>query len=376
MNRKIRMGMVGGGPGSFIGGAHRRAANLDGKIELVAGCFSRDPAKGAITGAELFLDPERVYTDYKTMFEKEAQREDKIDLVSIVTPNAAHFEVAMAALDAGFDVICDKPMTTTLEQAKALADKVHSTGRLFALTHNYTAYPMVRQAKEMVKNGVLGDIRKIVVEYPQGWLADAVTDDNKQGKWRTDPALAGISCCMGDIGSHAENLAEFITGLEITELCADLTSFVPGRTLDDDGSVLLKFNNGARGILFASQIAVGEENALRIRIYGTKNALEWAQEDPETLTMRSNTGARQVMRRNWAGAGAAWSRLPAGHPEGFFEAFGNLYTDIANAIAARADGVEYTTSYPTVDDGVRGVAFIENVVKSSKTASKWIKFEV
>ena len=376
MNRKIRMGMVGGGPGSFIGGAHRRAANLDGKIELVAGCFSRDPAKGAITGAELFIDPERVYTDYKTMFAKEALRADKIDLVSIVTPNAAHFEVAMAALDAGFDVICDKPMTTTLEQAKALADKVHSTGRLFALTHNYTAYPMVRQAKQMIADGVLGDIRKIVVEYPQGWLADAVTDDNKQGKWRTDPALAGISCCMGDIGSHAENLAEFITGLEITELCADLTSFVPGRTLDDDGSVLLKFNNGARGILFASQIAVGEENALRIRIYGSKNALEWAQEDPETLTMRSNTGARQVMRRNWAGTGAAWSRLPAGHPEGFFEAFGNLYADIANAIATRADGVEYTTSYPTVDDGVRGVAFIESVVKSSKTASKWIKFEV
>ncbi len=368
--------MVGGGPGSFIGAAHRKAANLDGKIELVAGCFSRDPAKGAVTGTELFIDPQRVYTDYRTMFEKEAQRQDKIDLVSIVTPNAAHFEVAMAALDAGFDVICDKPMTTTLTQAKALAEKVHSSGRLFALTHNYTAYPMVRQAKSMIADGVLGDIRKIVVEYPQGWLADAVTDDNKQGKWRTDPALAGISCCMGDIGSHAENLAEFITNLQITELCADLTSFVPGRTLDDDGSVLLKFNNGARGILFASQIAVGEENALRIRIYGTKNALEWAQEDPETLIMRSNTGARQIMRRNWAGAGSAWSRLPAGHPEGFFEAFANLYTDIANAIAARIDGIEYQTSYPTVDDGVRGVAFIEAVVKSSKTVDKWIKFEV
>lgn len=376
MNRKIRMGMVGGGPGSFIGGAHRRAANLDGLIELVAGCFSSDPAKSAITGQELFLDPERVYSDYRTMFAEEAKRPDKIDFVSIVTPNVSHCEIALAALEAGFDVVCDKPMTTTLAEAKALQSKVHETGRLFCLTHNYTAYPMVREARNIIRNGELGTVRKIVVEYPQGWLASAVTPDNKQGSWRTDPKRSGASCCMGDIGSHSENLAEFITNLQITELCADLESFVPGRTLDDDGSVLLRFDNGARGVLMASQISVGEENALAIRVYGTDAALEWHQEAPETLIIKSNTDDQRILRRNWAGRGGENSRLPAGHPEGFFEAFANLYQDMALNIAARIEGKEYTSQYPTVDDGVRGVAFIEAVVKSSQSNEKWLKFEV
>ena len=368
--------MVGGGPGSFIGGAHRRAANLDGLIELTAGCFSSDPAKSEITGRELFLDPERVYSDYRTMFKEEAKRPDKIDFVSIVPPNVSHCEIALAALEAGFDVVCDKPMTTTLAEAEALQAKVRETGRLFCLTHNYTAYPMVREARDIVRRGELGSIRKIVVEYPQGWLASAVTPDNKQGSWRTDPARSGASCCMGDIGSHSENLAEFITGLQITELCADLQSFVSGRTLDDDGSVLLRFDNGARGVLMASQISVGEENALSIRVYGTEAALEWHQEVPETLIIKSNTGDRRVLRRNWAGRGGGDSRLPAGHPEGFFEAFANLYKDMALNIAARIEGREYTAQYPTVDDGVRGVAFIEAVVKSSRSNEKWLKFEV
>ena len=375
MERRIRMGMVGGGPGSFIGAAHRRAANLDGKIELVAGCFSSDPAKSAVTGKELFLDPARVYPDYRTMFAREAERSDKIDFVAIVTPNATHFPVAMAALEAGFDVVCDKPMTTTAAEAKALRDKVRATGRIFCLTHNYTAYPMVREARRMVRAGELGVIRKVVAEYPQGWLADKVTDDNKQGKWRTDPKQAGGTCCMGDIGSHAENLAEYVTGLKITELCADLASFVPGRVLDDDGSVLLRFDNGARGVLMASQISVGEENALRIRVYGTSGALEWAQEDPETRTLRSNSGDRRVLRRNWAGRGAAWSRLPAGHPEGFFEAFANLYSDVAEAIAARAEGRTYTPEFPTAEDGARGMAFLEAVLKSAASDNKWTAFK-
>ena len=375
MTRKIRMGMVGGGPGSFIGAAHRRAANLDGLITLVAGCFSGDPAKSAQTGKELCLDPSRVYPDYRTMFAEEAKRPDKIDFVSIVTPNASHCAVALAALEAGFDVVCDKPMTTTLEEAKRLQAKVHATGRLFCLTHNYTAYPMAREARKLIRDGELGTVRKVVVEYPQGWLADAVTPDNKQGWWRTDPAKAGKSCCMGDIGSHAANLAEYVTGLKITELCADLAAVVPGRLLDDDGTVLLRFDNGARGVLMASQISVGEENALAIRVYGTKKALEWHQESPETLILESNTGDRQLLRRNWAGRGAAWSRLPAGHPEGFFEAFGNLYSDMARAICAREAGEAYTPEFPTVDDGVRGMAFISSVLASAESANKWYKME-
>ncbi len=376
MKRKIRMGMVGGGPGSFIGAAHRRAANLDGLIELVAGSFSRDPRKSSETGKALFLAPERVYPDYQTMFDAERKRPDGIELVSIVTPNSTHFPIAMAALQAGFDVICDKPMTMTLAEAKTLREMVGTSGRYFALTHTYTGYPMVRQARRLVSSGRLGIIRKIIVEYPQGWLADTVGDDNKQGRWRVDPAQAGISCCIGDIGCHAANLAEFITGLKIQELCADLTTFVPGRQLDDDGSILLRFDHGARGVLTASQVAVGEENALHIRVYGTSGALEWNQQSPETLIVRSNVDDCRVMRRNWAGAGAAWSRLPAGHPEGMFEAFANFYSDMARAIAAREAGEHYTPEFPDVEDGVRGMAFIEAAVANSDGTEKWTRLDV
>ena len=372
MKRKIRMGMVGGGPGAFIGNAHRCAARLDGLIELVCGAFSSHPDKCRAAGKELFLPEERCYASYDEMFEKEAllPEGERMDFVSITTPNHTHFKIAMKALQCGFHVVCEKPMTTTVEEAEALAAEVKKTGLLFCLTHNYTAYPMVRVAKRMARGGELGEIRRIMVEYPQGWLADAVTPDNIQGSWRTNPATSGISCCMGDIGSHAENLAEFVTGLKITELCANIKTFVPGRALDDDGDVLLRFDNGAIGALSASQVAVGEENALKIRIYGTKAALEWRQENPETLVVKYNDRPAQVMRRNWAGVGAEWSRLPAGHPEGFFEAFGNLYRDMALAIDARLTGGTHETEYPTVEDGLRGVRFIHAVVGSK---GAWVK---
>lgn len=381
MKRRIRMGMVGGGPGSFIGAVHRMAARLDSKFDLIGGAFSTSREKSLAIGAELFLPDNRCYSDYKTMIERENDlpESERIDCISIVTPNHTHFEIAMAALDGGFHVICDKPMTINLEQAKALQAKVKETGLIFCLTHNYTAYPMVKQAKAMIAAGDIGEIRKVVTEYPQGWLADAIEGESKQAGWRVDPAQAGISCCMGDIGSHAENLTEYITGLKITELCADLTSFVPGRSLDDDGNVLLRFDNGARGVLYASQISTGEENALKIRVYGTKGGLEWAQESPETLILKRNDQPKQVLRRGWAGTGveaAAISRLPAGHPEGFIEAFANIYTAFGNAIIARIDfDNKFVPDFPTVDDGVRGVAFIEAVVASSKSNDKWLKFE-
>ncbi len=281
------------------------------------------------------------------------------------------YAVGMAALKAGFHVVCEKPMTLSVEEAESLAAEVERTGLIFALTHNYTAYPMVRLARRMIRQGELGEIRRIMVEYPQGWLADIVGKDNKQGVWRTDPKTSGVSCCMGDIGSHSENLAEFISGLKITSLCANIKSFVPGRTLDDDGDVLLKFDNGAIGSLTASQIAVGEENALKIRIYGTLQALEWRQENPETLIVKSNSGAAKVFRRNWAGAAGQWSRLPAGHPEGFIEAFANIYSDVARAIAAKKEGVVYETEFPTVQDGLRGVKFIHAVVANARGNEKW-----
>ena len=377
MKRKIRMGMVGGGAGAFIGNVHRIAARLDGQIELVCGAFSTDPEKNRATGAELFLSPERCYGSFTEMFEREAALPagERMDFVSICTPNHLHFAVAMQALKNGFHVVCEKPMTLTIEDAEALAAEAERTGLIFALTHNYTAYPMVRVARNMVKKGDLGEVRRIMVEYPQGWLAGAVTPDNKQGKWRTDPRTSGISCCMGDIGSHAENLAEFITGLRIVELSANIKSFVPGRTLDDDGDVLLKFSNGAIGALSASQVAVGEENALKIRIYGTSAALEWRQQDPETLIVKYNDRPEEHLRRNWAGVGAEYSRIPAGHPEGFLEAFANIYRDVAGAINARIEGVPYTSEFPTVADGVRGVKFIHAVVKNSAGNEKWTKLD-
>ncbi len=367
--------MVGGGPGAFIGAVHRMAARLDGAIELVCGAFGRDAEKSRATGKELFLPAERCYASYKEMFDRESRLPagERMDFVSITTPNHLHFPVAMKALDAGFHVVCEKPMTLSVEEAEALAAKVESTGLLFALTHNYTAYPMVRLARRMIRNGEIGEIRRIMVEYPQGWLADIVGKDNKQGVWRTDPKTSGVSCCMGDIGSHSENLAEYISGLRIAELCADLKSFVPGRTLDDDGDVLLKFDNGAIGVLTASQIAVGEENALKIRIYGAARAVEWRQEGPDALVVKSKSGGAQILRRNWAGAASEWSRLPAGHPEGFIEAFANIYTDFARAVAAKKEGVAYETQFPTVQDGLRGVKFIHAVVANARSNEKWTR---
>ncbi len=377
MKRKIRMGMVGGGPGAFIGAAHRAAMRLDGKIDLIAGAFSSDRAKSLAMAAELFLPENRCYGSYAEMFKWETAlpAAERIDAVAIVTPNSTHFDIAMQALDHGFHVVCEKPMTYNLQQARQLQAKVQETGLIFCLTHNYTGYPMVKQARAMVQAGALGDIRRIVIEYPQGWLGDAIEDTSKQAGWRVDPSRAGISCCMGDIGSHGENLAEYITGLKITELCADLATFVPGRNLDDDGAILLRFDSGAKGLLFASQVATGEENALKIRIYGSKAALEWFQEIPESLIIKYNNQPRQIIRRNWAGSSpeaAAVSRLPAGHPEGFLEAFANIYNNFAGAVLDKTA----PRDFPSVDDGVRGMAFIEAVVASSKSNDKWLKLEV
>ncbi|QSH41374.1 Gfo/Idh/MocA family oxidoreductase [Lentisphaerota bacterium ZTH] len=383
MKRKLRMGMVGGGPGAFIGAVHRTAARLDGKIELVCGAFSSSAEKSKAAGRELFLPDERVYGSFQEMIEAEASLPagERMDFVSIVTPNHMHLPVALAALERGFHVICDKPMTLNLEDAVTLRDKVNEAGLVFCLTHNYTGYPMVKQAREMVQAGQLGEIRKIVSEYPQGWLARRIEDDNhKQAAWRTDPKISGVSCCMGDIGSHAENLAAYITGLKITELCADLNTFVPGRRLDDDGSVLVRFDNGARGIIYASQISAGDDNGLRIRVYGTKGAIEWLQKDPNNLIFKSNDAPVRIYNTGWAGAGAAAAyntRIPAGHPEGFLEAFANLYRNFAAVVAARIDGVEPAPAacdFPTVEDGVRGMAFIETVVKSAASKEKWVKF--
>ncbi len=381
LNRKLRYGMIGGGPGAFIGAVHRKAAALDGEMELVAGAFSSAPEKSQQQGAELFLDSNRVYGSYQEMAEKESQvsKDERIDFVSIVTPNHNHFEIAKTFVTAGFHVVCDKPMTTTLADAEELCRLVKKHDVIFALTHNYTGYPMVKQARELVRQGVLGTIRKIVVEYPQGWLATFLENEGaKQAVWRTDPAQAGVAGCFGDIGSHAENLAHYITGLEIEEICADLTTFVPGRKLDDDANTLVHYAGGARGIMYASQISVGEENNLRIRIYGTAAALEWHQEEPNYLYVRHPNGPDQVYKRgnNYLATIAAHnSRLPSGHPEAFIEAFANIYRNAAHTIAAKIAGVtpgEFDIDFPTVQDGARGVHFIHAVVQSSQRRG-WIK---
>ena len=380
MERKLRMGMVGGGRDAFIGGVHRMAAGLDGLIELVCGAFSADPEKSRLSGEDLFLDPERCYGTYAEMFAAELglPAGERMDFVSIVTPNFLHAPIATAALDAGFPVMCDKPMTLDLAEARALAAKVESTGLLFGLTHNYTGYPLVKEARHRVASGELGAIRKVVVEYPQGWLAQAIEKDGqKQADWRTDPARAGASCCMGDIGTHAENLVEYITGTAISELCADLTTFVPGRTLDDDGNVLIRLGSGAHGVLYASQVSIDEENDLRIRVYGEKGGLEWRQEEPNTLLMKWPDRPRQVLRTSGptlSDTAALHTRLPAGHPEGFIEAFANLYRNFALCLDCRLHGGEpepHYSDFPTVWDGVRGMAFIEAVVASSQSDQKW-----
>lgn len=382
MNRKLRMGMVGGGRDAFIGAVHRIAAQMDGQIELVCGAFSRSKQKSRDSGADLFLPPDRVYGTYREMFKKEARKEvgDRMDFVSIVTPNNMHYPVAMAALDSGFDVVCDKPMTLDIEEARNLEKKVKSTKKLFCLTHNYTGYPMVKEARELVTKGKLGKVRRVVVEYPQGWLADRLeSTGQKQASWRTDPRRAGATCCMGDIGSHCANLAEYITGTQISELCSDLATFVEGRPLDDDGSVLLRFKNGARGLLWASQIAVGQENSINIRVYCEKGSIVWEQEEPNTLIVHWSDKASQVRRTSTPFVGKAAAdvtRLPAGHPEGYLEAFATLYTSFATALGKRLDGkkvVETSQDYPNVHDGVRGMAFLTAVVASSKANEKWVK---
>jgi predicted dehydrogenase len=382
MNRQLRMGMVGGGRGAFIGAVHRIAAQMDGKIELVCGAFSSTPAKAIASGKDLLLPKERCYGTYQEMLKKERKRPagDRMDFVCIVTPNHMHFPVAMAALNAGFHVACDKPMTLNLDQARKLAAKVKSSGLLFCLTHNYTGNAMVKEARQLAKSGALGKIRRVVVEYPQGWLAGRIeASGQKQASWRTDPRRAGSSCCMGDIGTHCANLTEYITGSPITELCAELTTWVKGRPLDDDGSVLIHFANGAKGVLWASQIAVGKENGLNIRVYGEKGGIEWEQEEPNSLTVRWNDKPFEVRRTGTGFVGkeaTAVTRTPAGHPEGYLEAFGNIYRNFAAALSARLAGRKVKESnydYPQVGDGIRGMAFLDAVVKSSKAKSKWVK---
>ena len=380
MKRKIRMGMVGGGPGSFIGAVHRMAANLDGQIELVCGCFSSSPAKSLETGRSLYLPEDRIYGSYQEMMEREAvlPEGERMDFVSIVTPNDMHFSPALLALEKGFDVAMDKPMTYTLYEAKPLRDKVKESGRLLLLTHTYTGYPMVKEARERVRRGDLGKIRVVYVEYPQGWLYNDCSATNKQAAWRVDPKRSGKAGCMGDIGTHAFNLAEYITGLRTEALCGELHTFVPDRLLDDDGAALLRYEGGARGVLMASQVAVGQENSLRIRVYGEKGSLEWHQEEPNTLLMRWPDRQPEVIRTGGAGLSpwaTANTRTPAGHPEGYLEAFANLYRHFAAALQARLAGEEPTPTdldFPSVEEGVRGMQFIETIVSTKNSDQKWV----
>lgn len=381
------MGMVGGGPGAFIGDVHRKASRLDGKIELVAGAFDINPRKSKQMGRELMLDSERVYRTYTEMIEKELKLPpgERIDFVTITTPNNWHFPIAKDFLEAGFHVMCEKPMTLNVKEARELKKIVQKTRKVFGLMHNYTGYPMVKLARDMVRAGDLGKIRKIVVKFPQGWLATALEKTGQmQAAWRTDPKQSGGAGCMGDIGTHAENLAEYITGLKIKEICAELTAFVKGRRLDDDGNCLLRFNNGAKGILHASQISIGEENGLAIWVYGEQASLEWHQEHPNYLYVNDMVGPQQVWRRgnDYVGekspAAARGTRLPFGHPEAFLEAFANNYCNFADAIQARMTRTKpdpLALDFPDVNDGLRGMLFIETVLASAKSQRKWTKMK-
>jgi predicted dehydrogenase len=378
------MGMVGGGRGAFIGAVHRMAARLDGEIDLVAGCFSSDAAKSKLSGQDLFLEPSRVYTTYEEMAQKEAAlpADQRIDFVSIVTRNNTHFAVAKTFLEAGFHVVCDKPLCFTRKEGLKLREIIRQTGKIFVLTHNYTGYPMVKEAREWVRSGKLGKILKIVAEYPQGYAITALetAQDAAISNWRMDPSTAGVSNCMGDIGTHAHNLARYITGLEIEEICAELTTFIPGRPLDDDGNCLVRFTDGAKGIIYASQISNGDENNLNIRVYGTKGSLEWHQENPNELLFKKADAPVTVARRGnsyLSPITQANTRTPFAHPEAFIEAFANIYRAAAIAIADAIAGRKPPKTgydFPTVDDGIAGMAFIESVVKSSKLGAKWVKF--
>jgi predicted dehydrogenase len=379
-SRKLRCAMVGGGRDAFIGAVHRKAMALDGQIELVAGALSSSPEKARASGSDLGLADDRNHGDWQALLADELKRppEERIDFVSIVTPNHVHFPVAQAFADAGFHVVCDKPLVHTRAQADALVATVQRQGTVFGVTYNYTGYPMVRQAREMVRSGQLGELRKVVVEYNQGWLASQLEDaGNKQADWRTDPARSGAAGAIGDIGSHAENLVASVTGLEIESLCADLSALVPGRLLDDDGSLLLRFKGGARGVLIASQINTGLENDLRLRVSGALGTLEWRQERPSELLHLPHDGPKRILTR-----GSPWlcesaqraSRLPAGHPEGFIEAFANIYGGVVADIRARLAGIAadpLAVDYPRVEDGARGVRFIERTVASAASEAKW-----
>ncbi len=383
MKQKLRMGMVGGGPGSFIGAVHRMAANLDGEIELVCGAFSSSAEKSKLTGDSLGLAPERVYGSFEEMIntEKTLPAEQRMQFVSIVTPNHMHYAPAALALQNGFHVVMDKPLVLNMEEAKTLQTLVQETGLLFCLTHTYTGYPMIKEARQQVLQGKLGNIRKVHVYYPQGWLSEYLEGgDNKQASWRTDPGKSGKAGAMGDIGSHAFNLAEYITDLQVTKLCADINIVVPNRQLDDDGAVLLKFNNGASGLLLATQVAAGEENNVTVQVYGDKGGLEWKQEDCNTLFLKWPDAPAQKLR---TGGGYVSSyaqhstRVPAGHPEGYLEAFANLYRNFALTLQARLAGItpppEYL-DYPGIIDGIRGMQFIDTVIESGKSETKWLPF--
>jgi predicted dehydrogenase len=383
--RKLKMGMVGGGKNAFIGAIHRIAANIDGLIELHCGAFSSNSEISKESGRSLFLPEEKCYSTYQEMILTESllPKGERMDFVTIVTPNFAHFAPAMMALEHGFNVVIDKPMTITLEEAKKLEQKVNETGLILCLTHTYSAYPMVKQARAMIAGKQLGKIRKVMVEYPQGWLSTLTEKDgNKQAVWRTDPSKSGISGCMGDIGTHAAQLAEYISGLKITKLCADINIVVEGRKLDDDGNVLLKFDNGANGILVASQIATGEENALKIKVYGEKGGLEWHQMEPNTLVVKWPDAPAQIYRSGneyLVDAATFNSRTPSGHPEGYLEAFANLYKNFALTLFANLQGekpTEEMLDFPNASDGVRGMAFIESVIASGKSDQKWFDFKI
>jgi predicted dehydrogenase len=383
LNRKLRMGMIGGGPGAFIGAVHRIAANIDGQIELVCGAFSSDPEKSKQAGDLLNLPPQRIYGSYKEMIraEKALPPDQRMDFVSIVTPNHVHFEPAKLALENGFHVVLDKPLAFDLKEGKLLQEIAKETGLYFCLTHTYTGYPMVKEARQQVLSGKFGKIRKVYVEYPQGWLSSFLEGgDNKQASWRTDPNQSGIAGSMGDIGTHAFNLAEYVSGLQVSKLCADINIVVEGRKLDDDGAVLLKFNNGASGVLMATQIATGEENNVKIRVYGETGCVEWKQDDANSLLVKWPDKPTEIHR---AGAGYTSgyarhnTRVPPGHPEGYLEAFANLYRNFALCVKARLAGetpaIEWL-DFPGVDDGVRGMNFVEKVIESGKSEEKWIEF--
>jgi predicted dehydrogenase len=388
MNRKLRMGMVGGGKDAFIGAIHRLAANMDGLIEICCGALSINPEIAKDSGASLFLPEHRTYLTYDEMITKESQlpSSERMDFVTIVTPNFAHFAPAMMALDHGFHVVIEKPIAFTLDEAKQLHQKVQETGLTLCLTHTYSGYPLVKQARAMVQDNVFGKIRKVWVEYPQGWLSKlSEREGNAQAAWRTDPKKSGKAGCMGDIGTHAAHLAEYITGAQITQLCADLNAMVEGRMLDDDGNVLLQFSNGARGVLMASQVAAGEENALKIRIYGEKGGLEWAQHDPNTMLVKWLDAPTQILRAggNYGDRLSKYaihnSRTPGGHPEGYLEAFANIYRNFALTLSAKMDGTTPTPEmldFPNTNDGLRGMAFIDNVVASGASDQKWTPYTI